>query len=140
MRSAVENMAVMGSEKHRRLNMKRGVHRVLIILWVFYALWVLWWPIGFDIQNRNRQMTLAARFYEACSETSNPNCGEEYAKRVKQAEEIKIGSSYTELRWNLLWCIPLALFGPPLVVYGIVYGSILGVRKTARWVGEGFAG
>lgn len=56
------------------------------------------------------------------------------ADRCRAVEDREIAASGAEDVRDLIWEIPLVLFVPPLVIYGIMWG----LCKTGGWVFRGF--
>lgn len=118
------------------MNVRRGLTRIGIILWVFYAGWVAWYPIHDDIRRRQEAYNLTGEVLQGCLRyADNSDCWPKYEQGMKKDKELyPIGSLWTESGWNLLWLLPTALFVPPVVLYGIIWALV----KIVLWVASGF--
>lgn len=130
----------------RRIHLRRGFHRIFLILWVIYVVWTVrafWYPDW--VAMRDRRSAIA--HYNNC--IASPDTGDWFdryrlsgskdlsvskADRCRAVEDREIAASGAEDGRDLIWEIPLVLFVPPFMMYGIIWG----LCKTGWWVFRGF--
>jgi hypothetical protein len=133
------------------MNLRRGFHRVFMVLWVLYVAALLFYPF-YSAQVEMRQVFKfeAARYVRCMEERSQHYPGSSVddnynfceAERKERIKDVGFWMDWIGLwqilGWHLLWFVPVVIVVLPLIVYGMLYPVIWLVVKTSRWVVEGF--
>jgi hypothetical protein len=120
------------------VNVRKGLNRIFVVLWVVYGVWVIVFPVIGDLREQNAALAITNEAESLCFQDAR---GFEYCSKQWEAgvardrESHKIGSSWTQFGWHLLWVVPVALCVPPLLLYGIIYGTV----RIVSWIVRGFA-
>jgi hypothetical protein len=134
-----------------QMNLRRGFHRVFVIVWALYAAVILLWPFYAAEKATGEAISIAAVEYQLCLDARARANGGLYrdaddfkvceAERQKSLANLHMGPwmiwKYdlgSQLGWNLLWIVPAVILIPPLIVYGIIRLLV----KTSQWVAGGF--
>ena len=137
--SQIVSPAIQSPADRHPINVRKGVNRIFVVLWVVYGVWILLYPIHRDLQDRQSAFDATNASLQLCFEPPGPGfewCEQQYQVGMdRDREGYKIGGSWTQFGWHLLWVVPVALCVPPLFVYGCFYG----LWRTGRWITRGFA-
>jgi hypothetical protein len=123
----------------KRLNFRRGLNRIYLILSILWCLWVLWLPVHARDQDYGLGVRFASEAYDLCLQAGlGAPCSDDRNARLAEAERNTLaknpylyvtGGSYAKL---LLF--PVGMLVPPVVVYGILFG----LSRLGLWVINGF--
>ena len=120
--------------------------RIALAGWLIYAICIILLPFWDEAKERNLALDRASTSYQACKAVavergvseSQIECDNVYRARTERDEETyRFGSEYQSMGWHVAWVVPTAVFVPPMLFFGFVYGAIFGVRKMANWLGRG---
>jgi hypothetical protein len=131
------------------MNLHRGFHGLLIILWVLYMGAILLWPFPEAEEQTDTAISVASVAYEKCL---NAIAGRSHghissddfrlceAQRQKALKDMDVGlwmvwkDLWRHSGWHVLWIVPAVLLIPPLIVYGIIWLLV----RVSLWVVGGF--
>jgi hypothetical protein len=117
-----------------RMSWRRGFHRVFLLLWVLWALFVL---IGVPILQARQASDFAVAMYSITLNNPAKDDSERAARVERQNEyfaQASLSHIYkTQVLPNFHWFV-LAILIPPVVLYALVRGGIL----LVSWLYRGF--
>ena len=121
------------------MNYRRGFRRIGFVVWIVYAFGVVAFPLFLAVQQRKDAFSLAQAYYRLCEDApaadGHETCYAQLNATIKKDQEL-YGVLTLYRDWNLLWEVPVALFVPPL----IIYGCIRGLMALGSWIVGGFRG
>jgi hypothetical protein len=123
----------------KSINLRRGFNRLYAVASVFYAFWIIWYPLHSNNRGLEVAEELTGRIYRDCLDR-----GEPYSECVKQHDSsweldystYKPGKPWVDFGWHLLWILPCVMLVPPVILYWSVRAFI----RIGRWVVNGFTG
>ncbi len=121
------------------MNYRRGFKRIGFVVWIVYALGIVTFPFFMAVYQRKEATDLAYSYYRLCEDAAakdgHETCYAQLNSTLQKNQQLYgLLTSYRD--WNVLWAVPVALFVPPAVLYGIVRGFI----AVGSWVLRGFRG
>lgn len=123
------------------MNYQRGSKRIGLIAWIIYVLFILTFPFFEANRQLKDALALAYSSHSNCVETNlrdlKPIGGCDAELKSQSDEDFKVFgplSIYRSMGWNLLWLVPVMIFVPPLILYGMLRGLI----ALGSWIVRGF--
>jgi hypothetical protein len=134
----------------RSLDYRRGFRRLFALGWIAYAIMVLVAPfylVGIArqeamqryadsyVQCIHRNDALQRTEWQAQSSALWSQCERERDQIIaRERLNHRPTAYYRALGWHAVWVLPLVLFVPPLIVYGLC----VGIARVLLWVRNGF--
>ena len=134
-----------GSARLFQMNLHRGFRRVFAVLWVLYGASVVMYPFYAAEKAMDAAASFSVMTFNSCiGAPRNQGLSYDDQLRVCSAESrhafdsVGLGTGWKNLwmnlRWHLLWALPVVLLVPPLIVYGVIWLLL----KIGLWVARGF--
>jgi len=123
----------------KRLNFRRGLNRIYLVLSILWCLWVLWLPVHARDQDYGLGVRFAYEAYDSCLQAGlGAPCSDDRNARLAEAERNTLAKNpylyVTDGSYAKLLLFPVGMVVPPLVVYGILFG----LSRLGLWIINGF--